>query len=89
MNRAPDSLYRGVLEREAVGIRRLATQAEVDLDRGIRQKAADLQQKVAEIEAVERDAEEMRTRLVTHIDLLEALRQCTQFTAPRPVLKNL
>ena len=51
----------------------------MDLDRGIRQKAPDLRQRVAEIEAAERDAEEMRTRLVTHIDLLEALRQHMQF----------
>ena len=69
---APDSLYRATLEREAVILRVAASQAAVNVDRSARQKAPYLQQKVAEIEAAERDAEELRTRLVTHVDLLEA-----------------
>ena len=76
---APDSLYRRTLEREAIGLRGAASQAEVALERSTRQKAPYLQQKVAEIEAAERDAEELRTRLVTHVDLLEGLRQRVQF----------
>ena len=76
---APDSPYRGTLEREAVGLRGAAIQAEVDLDRSTRQKAPYLRQKVADIETAERDAEELRTRLVTQIDLLEGLRRRAQF----------
>jgi hypothetical protein len=76
---APDSSYRETLEREAVGFRGAASQVEVDLDRGNRQKAPYLRQKVAEIESAERDAEELRTRLVAHVDLLDRLRQRVQF----------
>ncbi len=76
---APDSLYRAILDKEAVGMRGVASQAEADLDRGIRQRAPYLQQKAAEVETARRDAEEMRTRLVTHIDVLEGLRQRVQF----------
>lgn len=76
---APDSPYRAALVREAVGLREAASQAAVNVDRGARQKAPYLQQKVAEIEAAARDAEELRTRLLTHVDLFEALGQRVQF----------
>lgn len=76
---APDSLYRVILEKEAIGIRGVASQAEADLDRGIRQKAPYYQQKATEVDAAKRDAEEMRTRLITQVDLLETIRQRVQF----------
>jgi hypothetical protein len=70
---APDADYRATLAKEVNGLRSSASQSEVDLDRAIRQKAPYLQQKVAELQALGRDGEEIRTRLVTQIDLLEEL----------------
>ena len=77
----------GVQEREAVGVRGVATQAEVDLDRGIRQKAPDLQHRAAKIEAAERDAEEMRTP-PRHAHRSAVGAQAAHAICRRPVLKN-
>ena len=59
--RAPDS-YRGTLKREAVGLREAANQAVVEVDSGARQNTPYLRQNVAEIEAAERDVEELHSR---------------------------
>jgi hypothetical protein len=80
----PDAETRKLLAREGAGVRVSGIQAEADLDREIRQRAPYLQQKTAEIEALSRDAEEVRTRLVTQIDLIEELKERTQFGGAPP-----
>lgn len=76
---APDADYRMILAREGGGVHNSANQAEADLDREIRQRAPYLQEKASEIDALTRDAEETRTRLVTQIDLLEELKDRVPF----------
>jgi hypothetical protein len=80
----PDAETRKLLAKEAAGVRISGIQAEADLDREIRQRAPYLQQKAAEIEAVGRDAEEVRTRFVTQIDLIEEMKERTQFGGAMP-----
>lgn len=80
----PDAEARKLLAREGAGVRISGIQAEADLDREIRQRAPYLQQKAAEIEALSRDAEEVRTRLVTQIDQIEELKERVQFSGAMP-----
>jgi len=71
---APDAQSRTVFRKQEAVIRDLASQAEANLDPQIRKTAPFFQQKSADLDALNRSAEETRTRLITHMDRLEKLR---------------
>jgi hypothetical protein len=71
---APEADYRTILARAAEGIRSSANQAVAEN----RQKAPYLREKVAQLETVSRDAEELRTNLVKDIDVLEQFKDRMQ-----------
>jgi hypothetical protein len=62
-----------------VAVRDLAIRAEVHPDADIRKTAGYFQQKTAELHALNRSVEEIRTRLVTQIDRVEELKIRLQF----------
>jgi hypothetical protein len=75
----PNSETRATLRKQEDAIRDLAIRAEVHSNQAIRKIAGHFQQKTAELHAVNRSFEEMRTRLVTEIDRLQELKIRLQF----------
>jgi hypothetical protein len=75
----PNSETRATLRKQEDAIRDLAIRAEVHSNKAIRKIAGYFQQKTAELHAVNRSFEEMRTRLVTEIDRLQELKIRLQF----------
>ena len=76
---APDAETRVKLREQEVAVRDLAIRAEVHPDANIRKTAGYFQQKTAELHALNRSVEEIRTRLVTQIDRLEELKIQLEF----------
>ena len=75
----PNSETRAALRKQEDAIRDLAIRAEVHSNQAIRKIAGHFQQKTAELHAVNRSFEEMRTRLVMEIDRLQELKIQLQF----------
>ena len=75
----PDAETRVTLREQEVAVRDLAIRAEVHPDPDIRTTAGYFQQKTAELHALNRSVEEIRTRLVTQIDRLEELKIQLEF----------
>jgi hypothetical protein len=75
----PNSETRATLRKQEDAIRDLAIRAEVHSNQTVRKIAGHFQQKTAELHAVNRSFEEMRTRLVTEIDRLQELKIRLQF----------
>jgi hypothetical protein len=75
----PNSETRVTLRKQEDAIRDLAIRAEVHSNQAIRKIAGHFQQKTAELHAVNRSFEEMRTRLVTEIDRLQELKIRLEF----------
>ena len=75
----PNSETRATLRKQEDAIRDLAIRAEVHSNQAIRKIAGHFQQKTAELHAVNRSFEEMRTRLVTEIDRLQELKIRLEF----------
>ena len=75
----PNSETRATLRKQEDAIRDLAIRAEVHSNQAIRKIAGYYQQKTAELHAVNRSFEEIRTRLVTEIDRLQELKIRLEF----------
>ena len=79
---APDAETRVTLRKQEVAARGLAIRAEVHPDPEIRKTAGYFYQKTAELHALNRSVEDVRTRLVTQMDRLEELKIQLEFDRP-------